>query len=97
MGFYITDNVSGYKVPSCGDVPLDWDIELLNYAPTDEGLHNAKGIGEANTQLGMSAYFAIKEAVRAARVQAHMDPVFHLNFPLECGARVQSLATDRTS
>ena len=80
-GKLITDNVSGYKIPSCGDVPLDWDIELLNYKPTGEGLHNSKGIGEANTQLGLSAYFAIKEAMRAARSEAKMDPQFHMNFP----------------
>ena len=32
-GRLITDNVSGYKIPSCGDVPQEWDIELLNYPP----------------------------------------------------------------
>ena len=80
-GQLISDNVSGYKVPSCGDVPLDWDIELLNYAPKGEGLHSSKGIGEANTQLGLSAYFAIKEAVRAARKQAKMNPTFSMGFP----------------
>ncbi len=80
-GQLITDNVSGYKIPSCGDVPLDWNIELLNYKPTGEGLHSSKGIGESNTQLGLSAYFAIKEAIRAARKDMGMDPYFKMDFP----------------
>ncbi len=80
-GQLITDNVSGYKIPSSGDVPLDWDIELLNYRPTLSGIHNSKGIGESNIQLGLSAYFAVKEAVRAARRENGMDSVFHMGFP----------------
>ena len=35
-GALISDNVSSYKLPSCGDVPLDWDVELLNYEPTTD-------------------------------------------------------------
>jgi len=80
-GRLITDNVSGYKIPSCGDVPLEWDIELLNYQPEGKGLHNSKGIGESNIQLGLSVYFAAKEAVRAARAQAGLSEVFELSFP----------------
>ena len=80
-GSLITDNVSGYKIPSCADVPLDWDIELLNYRPDLSGIHSSKGIGEANTQLGLSVYFAAKDAGRAARKEAGMDPVFPMEFP----------------
>ena len=80
-GKLITDNVSGYKIPSSGDVPLDWDIELLNYQPDMIGIHNSKGIGESNIQLGLSAYFAVKNAVRAARQAANLDPVFNIGFP----------------
>ena len=80
-GSLISDNVSGYAIPSCGDVPLDWDIELLNYQPTISGIHSSKGIGESNVQLGLSAYFAVKDAVAAARSEAGMEPVFELGFP----------------
>jgi xanthine dehydrogenase small subunit len=80
-GRLISDNVSAYKIPSCGDVPLDWDIELLNYQPTLSGIHSSKGIGESNVQLGLSAYFAVKDAVAAARSEAGMEPVFDLGFP----------------
>ena len=62
-------------------MPLDWDVELLNYQPSISGIHNSKGIGESNIQLGLSAYFAVKDAIRAARVDEGMDPVFSLGFP----------------
>lgn len=80
-GELISNNVSSYKIPGPGDIPLDWDIELLNYDPKHSSLHNSKGIGEANVQLGLSVYFATKEAVRAARRQHGLSTEFTMNFP----------------
>lgn len=80
-GHLISNNVSSYKIPGPGDIPLDWDIELLNHDPGQSGLHNSKGIGESNVQLGLSVYFATKEAVRAARLEHGLSPEFSLNFP----------------
>jgi xanthine dehydrogenase/oxidase len=80
-GRLISDNVSSYKIPGPGDVPLEWDIELLNHAPDHSGLHNSKGIGESNVQLGLSVYFATKEAVRAARLEHGLSAEFSLDFP----------------
>ena len=80
-GQLISNNVSSYKIPGPGDVPLDWDIELLNHDPHHSGLHNSKGIGESNVQLGLSVYFAAKEAVRAARLQHGLSAEFPTDFP----------------
>jgi len=82
-GKLISDNVSSYKLPSCGDVPLDWDVELLNYEPDTEeiGLYNSKGVGEANVQLGLSVRFAVLDAVRAARKSAGLDAYCDVGFP----------------
>ena len=80
-GQLISNNVSSYKIPGPGDVPLDWDIELLNYDPNHPGLHNSKGIGESNVQLGLSVYFATKEAVRAARRTHGLSAEFPMDFP----------------
>ena len=96
-GQLISDNVSGYKIPSCGDVPLDWDIELLNYRPTIEsGIHSSKGIRESNLQLALSVYFAVKDAVAAARVEMGMNPVFELGFPASVD-RVESASPKSSS
>lgn len=80
-GELISNNVSSYKIPGPGDIPLDWDIELLNHDPNHSGLHNSKGIGESNVQLGLSVYFATKEAIRAARVEHGLGAQFSMDFP----------------
>ncbi|NNM31235.1 MAG: molybdopterin-dependent oxidoreductase, partial [Akkermansiaceae bacterium] len=80
-GQLISNNVSSYKIPGPGDIPLDWDIELLNHDPNQSGLHNSKGIGESNVQLGLSVYFATKEAVRAARREHGLSIEFAMDFP----------------
>ena len=77
----ISNNVSSYKIPGPGDIPLEWDIELPNHDPNHSGLHNSKGIGESNVQLGLSVYFATKEAVRAARREHGLSAEFPMDFP----------------
>ncbi|MEM7288369.1 MAG: molybdopterin cofactor-binding domain-containing protein [Actinomycetota bacterium] len=84
-GSLLTDNVSSYKIPSIDDMPRDWTVEILQETggpPGRRGLHNSKGVGEANIQLGFSAYFAVKDAIRAIRRDRGLDPNgFHLPFP----------------
>ena len=80
-GQLVSNNVSSYKIPGPGDIPLDWDIELLNHDPDHSGLHNSKGIGESNVQLGLSVYFGTKEAVRAARLEHGLSAEFAMDFP----------------
>ena len=84
-GSLLTDNVSSYKIPSIDDMPRDWTIEILQETqgpPGRRGLHNSKGVGEANIQLGFSAYFAVKDAIRSARRERGLDPnAFSLPFP----------------
>ena len=46
------------------------------------GLHNSKGVGEANIQPGFSAYFAVKDAIRAIRREKGLgENDFFLPFP----------------
>jgi len=84
-GSLLTDNVSSYKIPSVDDMPRDWTVELLQETqgpPGRRGLHNSKGIGEANVQLGFSVYFAVKNTIRTIRRDKGLDPNdFFLPFP----------------
>ena len=84
-GSLLTDNVSSYKIPSIDDMPRNWTVEILQETegPTGRrGLHNSKGIGEANIQLGFSAYFAVKDAIRSIRRDKGLAPNdFVLPFP----------------
>lgn len=84
-GSLLTDNVSSYKIPSMDDMPREWTVEILQETPGPpgrRGLHNSKGVGEANIQLGYSAYFAVKDAIRSIRRDKGLDPnSFFLPFP----------------
>lgn len=68
---------STYKIPAASDVPADFNVELLlsgrNHEPT---IHRSKAVGEPPLMLGMSVFFAIKDAVAAAgehRFSPHLD------------------------
>lgn len=84
-GSLLTDNVSSYKIPSLDDMPRDWTVEILQETegpPGRRGLHNSKGVGEANIQLGFSAYFAVKDTIRSIRRDKGLDPDnYFLPFP----------------
>ena len=84
-GSLLTDNVSSYKIPSMDDMPRDWTVEILQETegpPGRRGLHNSKGVGEANIQLGYSAYVAVKDAIRSIRKDRGLAPNdFFLPFP----------------
>jgi|GEM_PF-2020 len=84
-GSLLTDNVSSYKIPSLDDMPRDWTVEILQETegpPGRRGLHNSKGVGEANIQLGFSVYFAVKDAIRSIRRDRGLAPNdFFLPFP----------------
>jgi xanthine dehydrogenase/oxidase len=74
-----------YKIPGFGDVPLDFRVRLLenHVGPAVMG---SKAVGEPPLFLGVSVYFAIKEAILAARreVAPSADTYFRLDSPATC-------------
>ena len=72
---------STYKIPTAGDLPAQWNVQLFdrpNHVPT---VHRSKAVGEPPLMLALSAWFAIADAVaslggyrRAARMQAPATP-----------------------
>eukprot|EP01113_Clastostelium_recurvatum_P035460 TRINITY_DN4950_c0_g1_i2.p1 TRINITY_DN4950_c0_g1~~TRINITY_DN4950_c0_g1_i2.p1 ORF type:complete len:589 (+),score=140.28 TRINITY_DN4950_c0_g1_i2:1167-2933(+) len=57
-----------YKIPAIRDVPLDFRVALLQKSDNPEGIYNAKGVGEPPLLLAQAAFFAIQQAVAAARL-----------------------------
>jgi len=57
-----------YKIPAFNDVPMDMRVHLTD---TDNrfAVHSSKAVGEPPFYLGVSAFFAIRKAVQAARAE----------------------------
>lgn len=62
-----TSGPGTYKIPSFKDIPLEMHVSLLRNAPNARAVHSSKAVGEPPLFLGSAVYFALKEAVFAAR------------------------------
>ncbi|KAJ8282636.1 hypothetical protein COCON_G00051550 [Conger conger] len=80
-GVLYTRGPSQYKIPAVCDVPLSFNIYLLSGTKNPKAIYSSKGIGEPGVFLGSAVFFAIKDAVAAARQEAGLDAPFSLNSP----------------
>jgi xanthine dehydrogenase/oxidase len=67
QGSLLTRGPSTYKIPGFKDIPEVFNVTLLQNAPNPLAIHSSKAVGEPPLFLGVSVYFAIKDAVAAAR------------------------------
>ncbi|XP_028342481.1 xanthine dehydrogenase/oxidase-like [Physeter macrocephalus] len=79
-----TRGPSTYKIPAFGSIPTDFRVTLLRDCPNKKAIYASKAVGEPPLFLGASIFFAIKDAIRAARAQ-HTDnntkELFRLDSP----------------
>ena len=55
---------STYKIPTAGDVPARFDVDLLPDSPNRSApVHRSKAVGEPPLMLALSAYHALRDAV----------------------------------
>jgi len=81
-GSLFTRGPSTYKIPSFNDIPVDFRVSLLEDTPAVNTIHSSKGIGEPPLFLGFSVFFAIKDAIYAARKeQLQSAAYFRLDSP----------------
>uniref|UniRef100_A0A674CL42 Aldehyde oxidase 6 n=1 Tax=Salmo trutta TaxID=8032 RepID=A0A674CL42_SALTR len=80
-GVLYTRGPSQYKIPAVCDIPLQFNVYLLSGSDNPHAIYSSKGIGEPVLFLGSSVFFAIKDAVAAARVEAGMVGPFTLDSP----------------
>ena len=57
---------STYKIPACSDRPGVFEVELWNGRNREETIHRSKAVGEPPLMLGISAFLALSDAVRAS-------------------------------
>ncbi|XP_042004114.1 xanthine dehydrogenase 1-like isoform X2 [Salvia splendens] len=80
-GCLYTCGPGSYKIPSMDDVPLKFSISLLKDAPNPKAIHSSKAVGEPPFFLASAVFFAIKDAIIAAREDAGLSGWFPLDNP----------------
>ena len=73
QGKLLTHGPSTYKIPVAGDIPEHFEVSLFenqNLKPTP---FRSKAVGEPPLMLGLSAFFALRDAVGASA--QHQVPV----------------------
>ncbi|KAL3674239.1 hypothetical protein V7S43_000197 [Phytophthora oleae] len=81
-GNLFTRGPGAYKIPSANDVPLDFHVWLESNQKNKFAVHSSKAVGEPPLFLGSSAFFAVKEAIYAARADAGHHGYFELRSPV---------------
>ncbi len=94
QGRLLTDNIWNYKPPCTKSIPLDLRVTLTPSTPERWhqqeqirllAVYSSKSVSEPCLSLGNSAYFAIKQAVLAARTDLTGDDSwFSLGVPATC-------------
>mmetsp|Transcript_13301 Transcript_13301/g.37579 ORF Transcript_13301/g.37579 Transcript_13301/m.37579 type:complete len:320 (-) Transcript_13301:327-1286(-) len=92
-GHLFTKGPGTYKIPTANDIPLDLNVTLLRNAPNPHAVHSSKAIGEPPFHLANSVFFALKDAVYAARRDAGEQGWFQLHAPCT-PERLRMAATD---
>ncbi|CAF3526890.1 unnamed protein product [Rotaria sp. Silwood1] len=80
-GELFTRGPDTYKIPSFSDVPLDFRVSLLSDSLNPRAVYSSKGIGEPPLLLGITVFFALKQACMAYREQQGLSDYFTLHSP----------------
>ena len=80
-GHLFTKGPGAYKIPSVNDIPPDFRVSLLKNSSNPRAVYSSKAVGEPPLLLANSVFFAIKDAVRAARVAAGETPYVYMDSP----------------
>jgi xanthine dehydrogenase large subunit len=64
-GRCLTHGPSTYKIPSVGDVPLDFRVKLLEHGAEPKVVGGSKAVGEPPLMLAIGAVSALRQAIAA--------------------------------
>lgn len=80
-GCLYTSGPGSYKIPSINDVPFKFSVSLLKGHPNVKAIHSSKAVGEPPFFLASAVFFAIKDAIIAARAEVGSNEWFPLDNP----------------
>lgn len=74
-GALVTTGPGSYKIPGFGDIPQEFNVCMLKHDSEGKpiswkhlrSIASSKGVGEPPLFMGSTVFFALREAVRAAR------------------------------
>ena len=70
-----------YKIPAFNDVPETFNVSLMDNVDNPFAVHSSKAVGEPPFFLGCSVFFALKDAIKAARDEKGVSDNFELRMP----------------
>uniref|UniRef100_A0A8C4EZL1 Xanthine dehydrogenase n=1 Tax=Dicentrarchus labrax TaxID=13489 RepID=A0A8C4EZL1_DICLA len=94
QGVLLTRGPGSYKIPAFGDIPTQLTVSLLRDAPNDKAIFASKAVGEPPLFLAASVFYAIKDAISAARVESGISGPFRLDSPASA-ERIRNACSDR--
>uniref|UniRef100_A0A8C1ZSC3 Xanthine dehydrogenase/oxidase n=1 Tax=Cyprinus carpio TaxID=7962 RepID=A0A8C1ZSC3_CYPCA len=80
-GYLYTRGPGMYKIPAFGDIPIELKVSLLRDAPNEKAIFSSKAVGEPPLFLAASVFYAIKDAITAARAESNLTGPFRLDSP----------------
>ena len=75
--------LQAYKIPGFRDIPQEFNVSLLKDVNWENlrTIQRSRGVGEPPLFLGSAVFFAIRDALKAARKQWGCDDVLSLTSP----------------
>ncbi|KAI4094273.1 MAG: hypothetical protein LQ344_002352 [Seirophora lacunosa] len=82
-GQIFTKGPGTYKIPGFRDIPQVFNVSLLKNVEWEDlrTIQRSRGVGEPPLFMGSSVFFAIRDALRAARKQYGVEEVLELQSP----------------
>lgn len=82
-GQIATRGPGAYKIPTAGDIPRVFNVRLLKDVEWKNlrTIQRSRGVGEPPLFLGSTPFFAIRDALKAARKQWGVEDVVRLRSP----------------
>ncbi|XP_061540250.1 xanthine dehydrogenase/oxidase isoform X1 [Phycodurus eques] len=93
-GVLLSRGPGSYKIPAFGDIPRKLTVSLLRDGAHDKAIFASKAVGEPPLFLASSVFFAIKDAISAARAESGIAGPFRLDSPASA-ERIRNACNDR--
>lgn len=97
LGRLESANTARYKPPAAANIPRQFNVHLFPrtraaHVPENRvHLFSSKEVGEPPLVLASTVFLAAKHAIRAARLDANLDPCFNLDAPAMPDAILRAL------